>query len=91
MHFGLIRASDLILVNHQGQVVEDNKPVNQAAFAIHSQIHAARPDVIAAAHSHSVYGKSWSSLGRLLDPLTQDACAFYEDHSLFYMNPGLVN
>lgn len=82
MHFGLIRASDLILVNHQGQVVEGNKPVNEAAFAIHSQIHVTRPDVIAAAHSHSVYGKSWSSLGRLLDPLTQDACAFYEDHSL---------
>lgn len=90
MHFGLIRASDLILVNHQGQVVEGNKPVNEAAFAIHSQIHAARPDVIAAAHSHSVYGKSWSSLGRLLDPLTQDACAFYEDHSLFDDYTGVV-
>lgn len=90
MHFGLIRASDLILVNSLGQVVEGNKPVNQAAFAIHSQVHAARPDVVAAAHAHSVYGKSWSSLGRLLDPLTQDACAFYEDHSLFNDYTGVV-
>jgi len=79
MHFGLIRVSDLILVNHKGEVVEGNKPVNEAAFAIHSQVHSARPDVIAAAHAHSPYGKSWSSLGRLLDPLTQDACSFYED------------
>src|SRR5271154_4500016 len=90
MHFGQIRASDLILVNHQGDVVEGKHPVNAAAFAIHSQIHAARPDVIAAAHAHSMYGKSWASLGRLLDPITQDACAFYEDHGLFADYTGVV-
>lgn len=90
MHFSLIRASDLILVNHRGEVVEGNKPVNEAAFAIHSQIHAARPEVVAAAHAHSPYGKSWSSLGRLLDPLTQDACSFYEDHALFDDYTGVV-
>ncbi|MFI5046545.1 MAG: class II aldolase/adducin family protein [Acidimicrobiia bacterium] len=91
MTFGHIRASDLILVNDQGEVVEGDGGVNRAAFAIHSAVHAARPDVIAAAHSHSIYGKSWSSLGRLLDPLTQDACAFYEDHALFDDYTGVVN
>lgn len=90
MHFSQIRASDLILCNHEGTVVEGKYPVNQAAFAIHSQVHAARPDVMAAAHSHSVYGKSWSSLGRLLDPITQDSCAFYQDHSLFDDYTGVV-
>ena len=90
MHFGHIRASDLILVNHQGEVVEGDRPVNVAAFAIHSQVHAARPDVIAAAHAHSVYGKSWSSLGRTLDPITQDVCAFYEDHAVFDDYTGVV-
>jgi ribulose-5-phosphate 4-epimerase/fuculose-1-phosphate aldolase len=50
MHFGLIRTSDLILVNHDGDVVEGDWPVNRAAFAIHSAIHQARPDVHAAAH-----------------------------------------
>ena len=90
MHFGQIRVRDLILVNDKGEVVEGNQPVNAAAFAIHSQIHAARPDIVAAAHAHSLYGKSWSSLGRLLDPLTQDACAFYEDHSLFDDYTGVV-
>src|SRR6185312_1818376 len=61
-----------------------------AAFAIHSQVHASRPDVVAAAHSHSIYGKSWLALGRLLDPLTQDACAFYKDHALFDDYTGVV-
>ena len=80
VHFGQIRVSDLILVNDKGEVVQGNYPVNTSAFAIHSRVHAARPDAVAAAHAHSMYGKAWSSLGRLLDPITQDACAFYEDH-----------
>ena len=90
MHFSQIRASDLLLVNDLGEVVEGDREVNAAAFAIHSRIHKARPDVIAAAHSHSLNGKAWSSLGRLLDPLTQDACAFYEDHALFSDFTGVV-
>jgi ribulose-5-phosphate 4-epimerase/fuculose-1-phosphate aldolase len=90
MHFGHIRVSDLMLVRHDGHIVEGNQLLNQAAFAIHSEIHAARPDVIGAAHSHSVYGKTWSSLGRLLDPITQDACAFYDDHALFDDYSGVV-
>lgn len=90
MHFSLIKASDLILCNHDGVVVEGNYPVNRAAFAIHSQVHQARPDIIAAAHAHSVYGKSWSSLGRLINPITQDACAFYQDHSLYDDFNGVV-
>jgi ribulose-5-phosphate 4-epimerase/fuculose-1-phosphate aldolase len=90
MDFGQIRVSDLVLVDHKGQVVEGENPVNVAAFAIHSSVHAARPDCVAAAHAHSMYGKSWSALGRLLDPITQDACAFYEDHGVFDDYAGVV-
>lgn len=88
--FKQIKVSDLLLVNHEGQVVEGDGLLNGAAFTIHSRIHAARPDVMAAAHTHSVYGKAWSSLGRLLDPITQDSCAFYEDHSLLGEFTGVV-
>ena len=90
MHFGHMRVSDLLLVNHVGEVVQGDRTVNQAAFAIHSQVHAARPDVVAAAHAHSPYGKAWSSLRRRLDPLTQDSCAFYGDHALFEDYTGVV-
>ncbi|MFF3440300.1 class II aldolase/adducin family protein [Streptosporangium sp. NPDC002721] len=90
MSFKQIKVSDLILVNHEGQVVDGRHHVNQAAFAIHSMVHQARPDVVAAAHSHSVHGKALSSLGTLLEPLTQDACAFYEDHALFDDYTGVV-
>lgn len=90
MNFRQIRVKDLMLINHRGEIVEGDWPLNTAAFVIHSQIHAARPDVIAAAHSHSLYGKAWSTLRRPLDPLTQDACAFYGDHVVFDDYTGAV-
>jgi ribulose-5-phosphate 4-epimerase/fuculose-1-phosphate aldolase len=90
MNFKQIRVMDLLLVNDKGEIVEGNWPLNLAAFVIHSQVHAARPDVVSAAHAHSVHGKAWSSLRRPLDPLTQDACAFYEDHALFDDYTGAV-
>jgi ribulose-5-phosphate 4-epimerase/fuculose-1-phosphate aldolase len=62
--------------------------INAAAFAIHSEIHAARPEVACAAHSHSVYGRAFCSTGRTLDMLTQDFCVFYKDHVLYeYVDP----
>jgi ribulose-5-phosphate 4-epimerase/fuculose-1-phosphate aldolase len=94
VHFSQIRVSDLMLVNHEGQIVQEParaRPVlNQAAFAIHSRLHKARPDVDAAAHSHSLYGKAFSTLGRLLDPISQDAAGFYQDHALLARFTGVV-
>jgi ribulose-5-phosphate 4-epimerase/fuculose-1-phosphate aldolase len=88
--FKQMKLADLLLVNHKGKVVEGNGYLNGAAFTIHSHIHNARPDVVAAAHAHSIYGKSWSSLGRKLDPITQDACAFHDDHVVFDEFNGVV-
>lgn len=90
MSFNQIKASDLILVDHEGTLLHGKRPVNRAAFAIHSQVHAARPDAVAAAHSHSLYGKAFSSLGIPLDPITQDACVFFEDHGLYSDYRGVV-
>ena len=88
--FRHVRVSDLILVNHDGDVVYGTHPVNRAAFVIHAAIHQARPDIVAAAHAHSPYGKSFSSLGIPLAPLTQDACVFYEDHVVIAEQGGAV-
>lgn len=90
MSFRHIHTSDLILVNHSGEVVYGEHAVNRAAFVIHAAIHQARPDVVAAAHAHSPYGKSFSSLGIPLAPLTQDACVFYEDHTVISAQGGAV-
>ncbi|MCH6172295.1 class II aldolase/adducin family protein [Pseudonocardia alaniniphila] len=83
MSFSKIRVSDLLLVNEQGEVVQGNGVVNQAGFYIHSAVHQARPDVVAAAHAHSLHGKAFASLGVPLDPITQDGAAFYRDLGLY--------
>ncbi|HEX4250882.1 MAG TPA: class II aldolase/adducin family protein [Pseudonocardia sp.] len=88
--FGAVRASDLILVNDVGEVVEGRGPLNVAAFAIHSAIHRARPDVVGAVHAHGLNGKAFATLGRPLAPLTQDACAFYGSHGVFEDFTGVV-
>lgn len=88
--FKQMKVSDLLLVSHTGDVVEGTGLLNGAAFTIHSQIHMSNPAITAAAHSHSVYGKAFSSLGKTLAPLTQDACAFYDDHVLFDDFSGVV-
>jgi ribulose-5-phosphate 4-epimerase/fuculose-1-phosphate aldolase len=90
MSFNRVRVSDLLLVNHAGEVVIGNRPVNRAAFVLHAAIHERRPEVIAAAHAHAPFGKAFSSLGRLLDPITQDCCLFYNDHQLIQADGGKV-
>jgi ribulose-5-phosphate 4-epimerase/fuculose-1-phosphate aldolase len=88
--FRHMKVSDLILVNHHGEVVIGKHAVNRAAYVLHAAVHAARPDVMAAAHAHSVYGKAFSALGVPLDPLTQDACVFYENNTVIADHGGAV-
>jgi len=88
--FARVRVSDLLLVDAGGAVLDGHGRVNPAGFAIHSRVHTARPDVVAAAHSHSVHGRAFATLGRPLDPLTQDACAFYTDHAVYDDYSGVV-
>lgn len=70
--FGQMTASDLLLIDHDGNVLEGGRPgdgqlFNAAGFAIHGSIHRTREDVHAAAHSHSYYGRAFSCLGRNID------------------------
>ncbi|MBD0745517.1 class II aldolase/adducin family protein [Streptomyces sp. CBMA152] len=88
--FAQVTAGTLVLVNGDGQVVEGRHHVNQAAFAVHAQVHRARPDVVAVAHTHSVHGRALAALGELIEPYTQEACAFFEDHALFDAYTGVV-
>jgi len=88
-HFSQVSVSNLIRVDEDGSVIDGYGIANTAGFSIHSAVHRARPDVMAAAHSHSTFGRAWSVFGRRLDIMTQDACAFYNDHSV-YSNFGGV-
>ncbi|KAJ5225902.1 L-fuculose-phosphate aldolase [Penicillium chermesinum] len=83
-HFGSITVSDLILVTEEGVALTPTKyRVNKAGFMIHSALHKARPDINAAIHTHSPYGRAWSAFGRPIEMLNQDSCYFYNDLAVY--------
>ncbi|KAK2773818.1 aldolase [Colletotrichum kahawae] len=53
-------------------------------------LHKARPDVNAACHAHTIYGKAWSAFGRPLEMINQDACIFYGKAQAVYEDFGGV-
>lgn len=75
--------SDLLLVNPQGVVIEGEGDVMVTAYNIHHPVLSARPDVVSAAHTHTHWGTPFSAEARLVEPISQEACIFYEDQALF--------
>jgi len=90
MDFGRVRVSDLLLVDHEGTVVEGSWAVNRAGFVLHAAIHEANPHILASCHAHTTNGMAWAALGRKLDPITQTAASFYSDHALITEQAGAV-
>jgi len=89
-HFSRVKLSNLILADHTGTVVEGNYAINRAGYVLHAAVHEEHPDIVAMCHAHTEYGTAFASLGRPLDPISQDACAFYEDHVVIKDEAGQV-
>lgn len=74
---------DLVLVGPDGELAEGEGPINRAAYFIHHPILEARPDAVSATHVHTGWGTPFSAEVRPIQPITQEACVFYEDHAIF--------
>ncbi|KAJ7280291.1 arad-like aldolase/epimerase [Mycena rebaudengoi] len=92
VHFSLITKSNLVLVGPDGYVTKHGAQlgINYAGYVIHTAIHKARPDVVAAAHCHSIYGKTWSVFGKPIEILQQDGCLFHDNLSVYANFGGVV-
>ncbi len=90
VHFSQVRLSNLVLADHQGNVVEGQHAINRAGFVLHSGVHEAHPDIIAMCHAHTTYGTAWCATGRPLDMISQDAACFYNDHVVIGASAGAV-
>lgn len=77
-----IKVSHLLQADHHGTVMQGRGRVNPVGLLLHAAVHKARPEVAAVCHAHALHGSTWSSLERLLDPITQDACVFFDDQAL---------
>ncbi|MAT05098.1 MAG: ribulose phosphate epimerase [Acidimicrobiaceae bacterium] len=77
----------LVLVGPDGSVkdehLEPTGAVNTAGFNIHSPILAERPDVVAAAHTHTQFGTPWAANVQPFRAISQESCAFVFDQALF--------
>ncbi|KAH6886299.1 class II aldolase/adducin N-terminal [Thelonectria olida] len=91
IHFGLLAVSDMVHIDEDGKRIGGaDKPVNTAGFIIHAAIHKRRPDINAACHLHSPYGRAWSTFGKPIEMLNQDSCMFYDDLAVYANFGGVV-
>ncbi len=90
--FHEMRASDLIKIDLEGNVVEEmaeSKRVNAAGFTIHSAIHMAREDAAVVIHTHTRAGIAVSAQRQGLLPISQHALKFY-GHLAYHDYEGIA-
>ncbi|MCZ6627434.1 MAG: class II aldolase/adducin family protein, partial [SAR324 cluster bacterium] len=76
--FEEVRASNLIKIDLDGNVLEETKyPINQAGYVIHSAVHGAREDVQSVVHNHTMAGVAVSAQKEGLLPISQTSLQFY--------------
>lgn len=77
----------LVLVGPDGSVKDaDGRPtgaVNTAGYNIHAPLLEARPDVVAAAHTHTQFGTPWSANVEPFRAISQESCGFVFDQAMF--------
>ena len=81
--FRLASIDDLVMIGPDGSTVLGEGNVNEPAFKIHRPILTARSDIASAAHTHTDWGTPFSAEGRPLQPITQEACFFFDDCVVF--------
>ncbi len=81
--FDQITVSSLIRTNYRGEKLEGDGYLHPGGIPLHAAILAAQPNVVSAVHTHSQFGKIWSSLGRQLRPLSHEAAVFFGRHVVY--------
>lgn len=76
--FDEIRASDLIVVDMHGRVLEGSADYNLAGFTIHSAVHMARDDAHCVMHTHTLAGMAMAACDNGLLPLNQISAEFHQ-------------
>jgi ribulose-5-phosphate 4-epimerase/fuculose-1-phosphate aldolase len=76
--FNEVRASDLIVVDTLGHIVNGDAKYNPAGFTIHSAIHMARADAHCVIHTHTLAGMAVAAYDKGLLQLNQISAEFYD-------------
>lgn len=82
-------SDNIITVNVEGDKVGGAAPRHNEVF-IHSEVFRARPDVQAVVHTHAIYAVVFSSLGKPLLPVSNDAAFFAGGLAVFSETTELI-
>lgn len=80
--FSRMTVSDIVQIDHDGNLLHGDRPVNPVGVLLHAAVHRARPDVVGVCHAHSTHGSAWSVFERPVDPITQDTAVFFEQQAV---------
>jgi L-ribulose-5-phosphate 4-epimerase len=80
---------NIITVDLDGQKVGGTMPRHNEVF-IHSEVLRARPDIQAVVHTHAPHAVAFSSLGRELVPVNNEAGYFYRKLPVFSETTDLI-
>lgn len=92
VQFHEMRASDLVRIDCDGNIVQDRsgrRQVNAAGFCIHSAIHMARHDLTCVVHTHTAAGIAVSAQKQGLLPISQHSLKFY-GHLAYHGYEGIA-
>jgi ribulose-5-phosphate 4-epimerase/fuculose-1-phosphate aldolase len=91
LHWSEVTASNLLMLDGEGRVLQGEGEFEKTAFYIHSRIHLANPAAACVLHTHMPYATALTLLenGRL-EMVEQNALRFYEDIAYDDTYNGLV-
>lgn len=84
-----MNSDNIITVNVEGEKVGGIAPRHNEVF-IHSEVFRARPDVKAVVHTHAIHAVVFSSLGKPLLPVSNDAAFFAGGLPVFSETTDLI-
>jgi ribulose-5-phosphate 4-epimerase/fuculose-1-phosphate aldolase len=79
-HWSELKASQMLLVNHEGTVIEGEGKVEPTAMFIHSEAHRGLPHARCVLHTHMPFATALASLERgRVEMVCQNALRFFDD------------
>ena len=91
LHWSEVSASNLLVLDARGRVLEGEGEFEKTAFYIHSRIHLAHPSAACVLHTHMPYATALTLLeGGRLEMVEQNALRFHDDIAYDDTYNGLV-
>ena len=80
LHWAEVKASDMLVVDMDGKVLEGEGEAEQSAVSIHSPIHFRHPKARCVLHTHMPYATALTAVeDGWVEPISQTALQFYDD------------